>query len=559
MRHTLCGLMASALLVGSAAAGPLTIQIDTKRIAMITENRRNPGEIGPLALGDVNGDGYDDLIMGAPRASSFTTVESGGVYVRFAGDFLFNSQVGTDDGGLYYDMTTPPDISTNRISTAVVVEDVFGRVPSGVQFIPERGGEAFGSAVASGDFDGDGFMDLAISAPAPFGSRIGAVYLAYGRADIGGIREIDLEIFDGFAFEISGREAGARFGEALLMADVDNDGYDDIIIGTPRHSSGGIVDVVYGTPGRGLSRTTIDALPTAHTRIVTDTTEEYFGAALAAGKINGDSFLELVIGAPRWPNASASRGRAVALNLAGTRPATIDLAVASPYFVVQEIGNQAGLGASLAIGDIDGDTIPDLAVGAPLKNSGAGGTNVGVVYILSDPASSAGTVLSCPGDHRTSIVGINNSEFFGSTLAMVRYDKVVGEELIVAAPGSNNVQENATEAGAVYVYRTGTVPPGDLFSEDLSIPWTKLTTTKAGFRLGTHIAAGQFDRQNELDLFISGDGDQPFRPYCGSDDQSDYLQCHATREGLRVFGVLARSVDQPDAGLAAKPGWMMLE
>jgi hypothetical protein len=562
MRFKASGLLVVSVLAGTAArplaADPVTVIVDTKRVAQFTDNRRNPGEISPLAMGDVNGDGYDDIVMGAPRASSFTTVESGGVYIRFGGNFLFGPNLGTDDRGLYYDLTTPPNISSNRITSSVFLPDLAGRVPSGVQFIPERGGEAFGSAVAVGDFNGDGFMDVVISAPAPFGSRVGAVYLMYGRADIGGVREVDLEIFDGFGFEILGRAVEERFGESIIMADLDNDGYDDLIIGTPRHGVGGIVDIVWGLASPTYRRESIAIMPGPTSRIVSNVPGERFGTGLAARRLNGDNFPELAIGAPLWPHPSTSRGRALVFNLGGVRPPVIDLSVTPPYLAIESTRNHAGVGTALAIGDVDGDTLPDLVIAGPLQDAAAG-INAGIIYIMSDPASSAGSTLVIPGDHRTSVAGTQPEDRLGTALAFGSYDAVIGEELFVGVPGRENLAHSARGAGAVYAYRTGTLPPGDLQYEDPSVPWTKFTVSRAWFGFGTSIAVGQFDRVNELDLFVAGDGTHPFNQICGSDEQSIYELCHGAFEGLRVFGVMSRSVPEPPHGLSTKPGWMALE
>lgn len=538
-------------------AQPVELTIDDERVAEIAENRRNNGEIGPIALGDVNGDGYDDLICGAPRAAGYLTVESGGVYVRFGGDYFFGLTEEQDDRGLYFDLTGAPDLVSNRIFTSVIFEDSAGNLPSGVQIVPERGGEALGSAVASGDFDGDGFDDIAMASTAPFGSRVGAVYMVFGSADIGDILNLDVEIVDERAVEIQGRQAEKRFGETLLFADLDADGYDDLIIGTPR---AGTVDIVYGRSSRRIypgssARIPIDQVTGGATRIVSNLADEWFGASLAAGDLTPDQPLVLVVGAPRWPAPVNGNGRVLGFNFGGTRPPSVDLSTVPPFFSVESTQSSGGFGSSVAVGDMTGDGLDDVVAGSPFETISSI-ANAGVVYILSSPGIFSGASLKVPADAESRLVNNAEADSFGSSLLFSAYDKVFGEDLLVGAPNYDNGSEQ--DAGAVYIYRTGTIPSGTIAGSDTAIPFTRITHSEGGFRLGMHLAEGDFDSRFELDVFLSGEGTLGYGPTCGSDIQSQYEACHKFKKGVRVYGIPARSVEQPGDGLGANPQWLKL-
>ena len=101
--------------------------------------------------------------------------------------------------------------------------------------------------MAVGDCDGDGIDDIAspMSEELPtIGS--GRVYLIKGRTDLAGTISLLNERLEHRSFYINGRANGDRFGATLFFADLDNDGKDDLIIGTPDSGSGGIVDIFYG-------------------------------------------------------------------------------------------------------------------------------------------------------------------------------------------------------------------------------------------------------------------------------------------------------------------------
>ena len=311
-----------------------------------------------LAVGDFDGDGHDDLAMGAPHAKSSALDTSGNVIVAHG-----------HAGGLM-----PFDGFLMRL----------GR--GGLPDVPEAG-EEFGSALAAGDFDGDGFDDLAIGVPIE--EQVGAVLVVYGSP--ASLIFADHWYFSSLAL---GGEAqpGMRFGLALAAGDFDGDGRDDLAIGAPEFDGQGepvpfdvgLVSVVYGSQA-GLTPARVDRI---YEDLLYGAGEgeafDNFGWALAAGDFDGDGVDDLAIGTPGEDLEASGSGNTGAVSvLAGRRLEGLTGAARqlrpigfTPMFPNEDPSGlipdyRAGepfYGTSLAAGDFDGNRFSDLAIGAPGRN-----------------------------------------------------------------------------------------------------------------------------------------------------------------------------------------------
>ncbi len=280
--------------------------------------------ISVAGAGDFNGDGYDDVIVGAPWAGSD---DAGAAYLYFGGSGAFD---------------TAPD--------AVI---------TGTQ-----AGERIAYAVAgAGDLNGDGYDDLAIGAHLHDGDQVdeGAVFVYFGSSGVfSGAPDVVLE----------SNQVLSSFGYSLAGAgDVNGDGYDDLLVGAYLYDSGEVDEgAVLLYLGGGNFNAVADAI------LQSNQVSAYHGKSVAAaGDVNRDGYADVVVGAPSFDNGQSNEGAAF-LYLGGASFNTSADA--------QLEGNQidAAMGTSVAgAGDVNKDQYSDLLVGARWFDNGQ--VNEGAVFV----------------------------------------------------------------------------------------------------------------------------------------------------------------------------------
>ena len=456
--------------------------------------------------GDVDGDGYADLVVGAIGADD-NGMDSGAAYL------FYGCASGID-----------PTREDQLLASDGEASDSFG-------YLTTR----------AGDLDGDGFADVAISAPNDddMGSSSGAVYLYYGAS--GGVdasSEVKIVPSDG--------AEDASFGVGLgYGGDIDGDGFDDLAIGAYKSSaaanSAGEAYLWMGDATRTLPR---------HSRILAEDAgaTDNFGVGIwAAGDLDGDGRGELVVGSPGDDDAATNAGAAYIIGRTGKLMASdaakldyLGASVAGAGDVnadgfadglagawgVDDTDTYAGavyvwkggpfglvptsefkllasdgaasdyLGKAVAgAGDLDADGYAEVAAGAPGHDDM--GTGSGAVYLW--PGGETGM----DGNAELELLASDGAagDALGTSLAGVGdLDGDGIDDLAAGAPGDD---EEGSGSGSVYLWFGATTGPGTATELRLGA-----STTGAGRELGTDVArAGDVDGDGLADLLAGAPGD----------------------------------------------------
>jgi hypothetical protein len=306
-----------------------------------------------VAAGDLDGDGIDDLAVGVPNA-----VVNG---LDFAGvvNVIYGSSSGLNGGR----------------AAALFHQDVAG-IGSGAELFDQ-----FGGSLAVGDFNDSGVSDLAVGAPGETVGTVafaGAAHVLFGRAT--GVGGASSQIFTQDTPGVgSDPEEGDFFGGALGAGDFDDDGFADLAIGASNESVGtifgaGAINVLYGAVG-GLTVTGSQVLHQGVSGVGSNPEEfDGFGFALVAGDFDNDGFGDVTVGVPfEGVGAVVSAGAINVLfggggGLSGAGSQLFHQDVAGVGSTAEEGDN---FGWSLAVGDVQGDGPVDLVVGVPFEAVGA--------------------------------------------------------------------------------------------------------------------------------------------------------------------------------------------
>jgi hypothetical protein len=339
---------------------------------------------------------------------------------------------------------------------------------TGAQVFTQVGGaseefDSFGWALAAGDFNNDGFTDLAVGAPFETVSgaqAAGAVSVLYGST--GGLTATGGRLFT----QVGGAvEEGDQFGFALAAGDFNNNGFDDLAAGAPFEAVGsagsaGAVSVLYGSAG---------GLTTTGGRLFTQVAGnpeigDQFGSSLAAGDFNNNGFDDLAAAAPDEAVGSAQGAGAVSVLYGSAGGLT---ATGGQLFtqVGGTVEAQDLFGFGLAAGDFNNDGFDDLAAGAPWERVGS----LGLAGAVSVIRGSAGGLTATGGQLFTQVAGrVEVGDQFGAQLATGDFNNNGFADLAAAAP--DEAVGSAFAAGAVSVLPGSagglTATGGQLFTQN---------------------------------------------------------------------------------------------
>ena len=351
---------------GDGFAGASTLSPDGYGAMRLDGETSTRAGVSVASAGDVNGDGYDDVIVGAPYAF----------------------------GGMTFVVYGRPSDGLGTVSM-LFMDGTNG-------FTISNGGDQVGVSVsAAGDINGDGKGDLIIGVPrtSEFGFATGSAYVWFGGDDPGAY--VDLATVDGTnGFKLTGEGTEDLAGFSVSSAgDVNGDGFDDIIVGARGGGAFGKAYVVYGKASGFTSNLLLSSLDGVNGfQIVADSAGQTLGAKVTrAGDINGDGVDDLLVSAPYSDRIAENSGAAyVVFGRAGGLGATVDVSTlngANGFRIDGLIeGGWLGIGVAGA-GDLNNDGYDDLMIGAR-QHTGPGA--IGATYVIYGGPGAPSSIIS-PG------------------------------------------------------------------------------------------------------------------------------------------------------------------
>ena len=352
-----------------------------------------------------------------------------------------------------------------RVDGALLAGDCALSLSTEGAIYPSTSGEAFGSALDWQDH-GDGTGDLLVGAPAAsFGPTLQAAGQAYLFRDLSPAA-LGTLIGTSATAAVRGDGSQLRLGERVaLCGDLDGDGVTDAAVAaTGAELQAPLAGAVF-VLGGGTTGGSIDAGQLQ--RLDGGVGGEGFGRALwCAGSLDGDGLADLVVGAPWAPDATGRlRAGAVTLHRGGA------LGVGEAAWTARGSFDADELGAALAFGDVDGDGVVDLLVGAPGVTGDSGDNDLrGAVYGWSGAAIldalTPPQVSPESGPPDWTWRGVDDWGRFGADLSLADLDGDGVAELLVGAP-SATAADGSLNAGAVYLFpgEPGG-PPEELRADD---------------------------------------------------------------------------------------------
>jgi hypothetical protein len=420
--------------------------------------------------GDFDGNGISDLAIGAPGE-----------------DVGVEGTETSDAGAVNVVYGSPHGLRVGR--NQLWTEDDTGVVGSGAS-------DEFGTALAAGDFDGDGISDLAIGAPGrAFGNAAdaGGVVILFGRGR--GISARNA-LFFGPGTAPGGVAPGMRFGSVLAAGDVGGGRKDDLAIGIPSYlSSTGSVAIKLGGDDFTVETQFV------YDRFVPGEEGEpgdEWGAALAIGDVGRSGRDDLAIGIPGEDiGTTVDGGKAAVLYGARTGPDQPSADVLDESDLGRAIEPGDRFGEALAVGELGKGSFGDLAVGAPLEDSrgAVDGGLVGVFYGKPDGLTEATEVLS---ERSAGLDAVEAGDRFGAALAAADLGRGRRDDLAVGAPLEDAVGDDEGAVGVVYGRGRGVSRVGSLM---LSAGACRFEP-RDGAEMGAALAAGDFGGGARDDLVI---------------------------------------------------------
>jgi len=489
------------------AQGPLAIDLARQRPALSLLGAQAGDKVTAVAAGDVNGDGHQDIIVGAYNADGpqDSRPDCGEAYVIFgpadrgqAIDLAESQQditiFGADSGDTSGFAVAAGDVNGDGIDDILVgalLADgpgnerpnageayvVFGSptlaptidIALGEQDLTLLGaeqGDRLGASLASGDANGDGVQDILLGsflADGPDNARYqgGEAYLILGTPSLSGARDMAQGEYD---LALVGAEADDQLGHHLAMGDLNKDDIDDLLVTAFRadgpnnaREDSGEVYVIFGSPS--LSGVLDVASNPPDVTVTAADNEDHLGHAVASRDVNGDGIDDLIIGAPRADgpdNARDSAGEAYVVFGSPSLAGSFDIALGEQDVTILGADASDRLGTSLASADLDGDGVGDIILGAERGDGPDNGRqDSGDVYIVLGSVSLSQTVDIALAEHSAAVFGEQQGDAFGLRVAAADWDGDGQADVLATARAADGPEGTREDAGQAYVIPIG--------------------------------------------------------------------------------------------------------
>jgi len=460
----------------------------------------------PVATaGDVNGDGYGDVIVGSINYSNDQTFEGRAFVYLGSGAGLATSAAWTaesDQAGTFFSnpafcasVATAGDVNGDGYSDVIVGASQYdnGQTDEGRAFVylgsgaglatgaawtaeSEQAGAGFGMSVATaGDVNGDGFSDVIVGASQYDNGQTdeGRAFLYLGS---------DAGLSTSAAWTAESDQASALYGRSVSTAgDVNGDGYSDVIVGAWLYDNLQTDEgraFLYLGSGAGLSTST------AWTAEGDQDGATFGWSVSTAGDVNGDGYSDVIVGATNYDNGQTDEGRAFLYLGSGAGLAS------SATWTAESDQAHSSFGQSVATaGDVNGDGYSDVITAAFLYSNNETDEGRAYVYLGSGTGLSTSAAWTAESDQTIA--------FFGNSVSTA--GDVNGDGYSDVIIGAFNHGNGQTSEGRAYVYL------GSGAGLSASAAWTA-ESNQADAQLGTSVAtAGDVNGDGYSDVLVGAD------------------------------------------------------